>query len=288
MTVSNIVIVDRDRQAAHTAQTVLEKAGQIAHIELAKEGAIKKVASGESNMVLVDVAPQLDPRPFVIALRRNLPARDSYVYIALSSRDITPEEAIRRGCNCFVSKPTRQDEIQALLENGNRFINFYNWLNRNEENNNVSSLGAMMGCESVVQVLLSSIERADRYGEKTYMLEAKIDNARALEEQMGQQRFTEFYRDFAETFKRIRRQSDLFGRLTADRFVIIMQRPISDREPVDATARMHLSLDRFIKTATPYQDFPVSVSVQTLCIPSGEIVANHHSANQKAETLMTA
>ena len=28
MTVSNIVIVDRDRQAAHTAQTVLEKAGQ--------------------------------------------------------------------------------------------------------------------------------------------------------------------------------------------------------------------------------------------------------------------
>ena len=146
----------------------------------------------------------------------------------------------------------------------------------------------MMGCESIVQVLLSSIERADRYGEKTYMLEARIDNLNGLKQQMGEETFKQFYMAFVDTFKRIRRQSDLFGRMTEDRMVIIMQRPISDREPVDATARMHLSLDRFIKTATQFEQYPISVSMQTLCIPSGSIVATHFIENGAALTTRSA
>lgn len=282
MSDQKIIVVDRDRMAAQTIESVLKTNNFEAVVELAKEGAIKRVASGEGYFVIVDPSPQPDPRPFIIALRRNLPTRDAYVYIAVTSRDDMADNCLKRGANGFLNKPIRADQVNEMLVNGKRFIAFHNWLKRNENNNTVPSMGCLMGCESITQVLLSSIERADRYGEKTYLMEIRIPQMTHLKELMGVQKFEEYYKEFIQAFIHIRRQSDLFGRLAEDRFCIIMQRPVNDREPIDATERMRQNLERFIQNVPEYQDYPLRLFIQTLCIPTGAIVSSFDLANNKA------
>lgn len=285
MDITKVLIADRDRLTAQTVENILHEHKCEPVTELSKDDAIRRISQEDFPFVIVDPSPQPNVRPAIIAFRRNAAMNGNYTYITVASRDRTFDDSLSKGANNFIKVPVKKSELTEIITDGQRFLRFYNFLKTNEESDGIPNVGSMMGRTAVIQVLLSSIDRADRYGEKTYILQTELEYVDELRDAMGANLFEQFYNGFTKEVIRVRRQSDLFGRLKESLFSIIMQRPISDREPIDAAARMHQNLQRFIDNATEFSQFPIRMVMRSMAIPTGKIVAEHVVANSAGMTL---
>lgn len=285
MDITKVLIADRDRLTAQTVENILQENHCEPVTELSKDDAIRRISQENFPFVIVDPSPQPNVRPAIIAFRRNAAMNGNYTYITVASRDRTLEDSLSKGANNFIKVPVKKSELSEIIKDGQRLLRFYKFLKENEEDNSIPSVGSMMGRSDIIQVLLSSIDRADRYGEKTYILQTELEYINELRDAMGANLFEQFYTGFTREVIRVRRQSDLFGRLKEGLFSIIMQRPVSDREPIDAAARMHQNLQRFIDNATEFSQFPIRMVMRSMSIPTGQIVANHVVANGAGQTL---
>src|SRR3989339_777274 len=175
-----ILVVDRDRLASQMINSRLTAQGHQVFEETVKNDALERIARENFDAVLIDPAPLTNPRPVVLGIRRSV---SDYPYIILMSHDATQEEAIRAGTNDALKKPIDAESLDHKIANARRLVELVRRMG--DESEDFPSAGGVIAKSAFNQLFLSAIDRADRYGEKTFIVFISISNYYEILEQSG-------------------------------------------------------------------------------------------------------
>jgi diguanylate cyclase (GGDEF)-like protein len=209
--------------------------------EANKNAAFDMIKAGSFDCIMVDPAPLSEARPVVIGVWKNLrgPVKP---YLLLLSKTAKTEEAILAGTNDVLNKPLSTQDLDVKIGNAQRLQEIARMLAAED---NVHSVGGMIGKAAFNQLFLSAIDRSFRYGERSLIIFASLTNHEQIVKDLGAQAADDTVRKLAEKMTFMRRQSDVIGRLGARDFAILLQRPQYESEPVDAINRFSEVLDKF-------------------------------------------
>jgi GGDEF domain-containing protein len=189
---------------------------------------------------MVDPYPLSEARPVVVGIWKNLRAHIK-PYLLLLSKTATPETAILAGANDVLIKPFSSFDIDAKVGNAERLMEICRHMAKED---NVHSSGGMIGKAAFNQLLLSAIDRAFRYAERSLVVFVDVMNYDEIVA-LGEEKANEIFQKLTEKMTFMRRQSDVIGRLGPQSFGILLQRPQYESEPADALNRFSEMLDKF-------------------------------------------
>lgn len=236
-----VLVIDRE---SLTNQLITSKLGVKGHHVVAepnKNLAFDMIKGGTFDCVMVDPAPLAEARPVVIGIWKNIRTAVK-PYLLLLSKSGTTEEAILAGCNDVLNKPLSTQDLETKIANAERLMTVMRMLAKED---NVHSSGGMIGKAAFNQLFLSAIDRAFRYGERSLIVFIEVTNHDEVVKIAGAAAFEETIVKLTEKMTFMRRQSDVIGRLGAETFAILLQRPQYETEPVDAINRFSEVLDKF-------------------------------------------
>lgn len=264
-----ILVIDRDTLTTQTVRARLEALGHNVVEESVKNNAIERLAREEFDVVFFDPAPLNNARPVVLGIRRSV---KNYPYIVLMSQDMEREEALKSGANNILLKPLDPSQLEAAADNAQRLTRLIRRIG--DESEDFPSAGGVIAKSAFNQLFLSGIDRADRYGERSFLLFIGIANYNDIRELDGQ-----YSADFAaaklsQYLVRLRRQSDIIAQTGKSEFCLILQRPIYETEPMEAANRFADALTRLDDLCAGDQ-VVVKVAVTLLDIPVGNKLVEH-------------
>jgi PleD family two-component response regulator len=259
-----VLVIDRE---SLTNQLIVSKLGAKGHHVVAepnKNAAFDMVKTGTFDCVMVDPAPLAEARPVIIGVWKNIRTAVK-PYLFLLSKTATAEEAILAGTNDVLNKPLSSQELEVKIGNAQRLMDICRMLATED---NVHSSGGMIGKAAFNQLFLSAIDRAFRYGERSLIVFIEVVNHDEVVKVSGTEAFEETIRKLTEKMTFMRRQSDVIGRLGAETFAILLQRPQYETEPVDAINRFSEVLDKFYQTLSDKQAAP-RLHLRLIELPQG-------------------
>lgn len=259
-----ILVSDRDRLASQMICTRLTQAGHEVIEESVKNAAIEKVQGQAIDIVFFDPAPLANARPFILGLRRTLAG---YTYVVMLGHNVTSEEAMRSGVNDVLSKPIDQSAMDAIMDNAKRLGRLVNWMGDISED--FPSAGGVIAKSAFNQLFLSAIDRADRYGEPASLLRIGVDNFQQVLNEDGPQAASYLASKLAQHLVVLRRQSDIIGQTGRAEFSLLLQRPQTPQEPVDAANRFAAALGELNDIASSGM-VDAKIVVQLVNLPTGE------------------
>lgn len=263
-----VLIVDRDRNAANILHSAMTELGHEVHVEPAKEAAIELHRQELFNLIMIDPAPQNDLRQFITAIRRVGSQNNHNTYIIMLSHDKTRKEAFTASANYFIQKPVVRQDLKEVAWNVLRMASFYNAMQAGEFNREIGGVGPVMSRASITQVFLSCVDRADRYGETSALMSIHWHNADSVLQEVGQEKTHEIRKALHNFIVKIRRRSDLLGRLNYDQYTLIMQRFPTENEPPEALKRFGESLKDFITREVP-PEANMKIKLEMIHMPTG-------------------
>ncbi|MDE1152858.1 MAG: diguanylate cyclase [Micavibrio sp.] len=236
-----ILVIDRESLTNQLIGTKLGAKGHKVVTEPNKNAAFDMIKAGSFDCIMVDPAPLPEARPVIIGIWKNLrsPVKP---YILLLGKTGTPEDAIAAGTNDVLNKPFSTADIETKIGNAERLQDITRKLARED---NVHSVGGLIGKAAFNQLFLSAIDRAFRYGERSLIVFVTITNVDDMNAAMGQDTVNDTVSRLTEKMTFMRRQSDVIGRLGFKDFAILLQRPQYESEPIDAINRFTEVLDKF-------------------------------------------
>jgi DNA-binding response OmpR family regulator len=237
----DILVIDRE---SLTNQLITSKLGAKGHqvtVEPNKNAAFELLGTKPFDCVMVDPAPLSEARPVVIGVWKSLKS-GAKPYLMLLSKSATTQDAILAGTNDVLIKPLSSQELDEKIGNAARLIAVGRMLARED---NVHSTGGMIGKAAFNQLFLSATDRAFRYGERSLIVFVTLSNHEKLQASVSADDFTALMEKLAKQMTFMRRQSDVIGRLGADDFAILLQRPQYESEPIDAINRFAEQLEKF-------------------------------------------
>lgn len=265
-----LLVIDRDRVSAQLIEQRLQAFGHEIVYEPSKNEALERLANDHFDAVYVDPAPLTTVRPFIISLRRTLLRR--YIYITLIGREATRTDAINNGMCDALPKPLDPDRMPLSVDNAARMVDLVNRLA--DESIDYPNSGGILGKSAMNQLFLTSLDRADRYGEQSYMLFISLRNYAAVRGALGDDGVEEMMHAVGGYLGKVRRQSDIAGRTGPSEFGSLILRPMRETEPHDAAARFAEILKRDRATMAVHNTMP-DLDVRLLNIPTGEIQAKY-------------
>ncbi len=268
-----LMVIDRDRNNASLVEQRLQAFGHEVVYEPSKNEALEKLSRESFDLVLVDPAPLVTARPFVISMRRAL--RRKFVFVALMSYDAVRSEAIGAGMNDALPKPLDHDRLPVAVENAGRMIDLVNRLG--DESYDYPNAGGILGKSAMNQLFLTSLDRADRYGEESFLMIITLKNFMALRDRLGEDDVEEMMHGLGTYLGKVRRQSDIAGRIGPNEFASLILRPMRETEPADAAARFADILKRD-RLELAVKDVLPDLELRLLNIPTGEVQARYDIA----------
>ena len=265
-----ILIVDRDKLASQMIRSKLEPEGYEIVEEAVKNDAIERLKTENFDAVFVDPAPLPQAQPVVLEVRRSA---KTYPYIVLMSQTAAMEEAFRIGCNDVLQKPTSGGDIREKAHNAARMTKLVNWLGNEKED--FPSAGGVISKSAFNQLFRSAMDRAGRYGELSYVVVITLENYDDIKLDFGAYASDYAVSKMAYHLVLMRRQSDIIGQTGKNQYALLLQRPLSESEPVEAAARFAAGLGELDDIAPPKCD-AVNISVQLIHLPTGLLKAEHH------------
>lgn len=238
----DILVIDRE---SLTNQLILSKLGAKGHqvtVEPNKSAACDMLANKDFDCVMVDPAPLSEARPVIIGIWKSLKKNSPKPYLMLLSKGATTEEAILAGANDVLIKPLSSQELDDKIANAARLIDISCTLSREAD---VHSKGGLIGKSAFHQLFLSATDRAFRYGERSLIVFVRLTNHTEWQASVPPDVFEEQMEKLAQQMTFMRRQSDVIGRLSADDYGILLQRPQYETEPIDAINRFSEQLEKF-------------------------------------------
>ena len=236
-----ILIIDRDRNAVQGLQSKLMQAGHHVEIETVRKTAMERLAQENFDCIFIDPAPLASAREITLRLRWEQRLR--YQYLVLLGHQPDPQEVMRAGLNFILAKPVDLEQVDPILENATRLLEFAHKLQDKPE---VTPLDErMFGRRAMAQLIHSALDRTYRYGEQAFLLKINLVNAEQLLQNIGPERLAKLRHNFMHYIGEIRRLSDLLGHTDTDECVLLMQRPWQPHEPKDATERFAAALNDF-------------------------------------------
>lgn len=264
-----ILIVDHDEMAVQLIKSKLGPLGHEVLVEEAKNNAVDRVANEEFDVIFIDPAPLTSARPVVLNIRRSV---RNYPYVILLSENANQEEAIKSGMNDCLAKPVDPEALAQKMVNAERLVELVTRIGDDSED--FPSAGGVIAKSAFNQLFLSAIDRADRYGEKTYLLFISMSNYKEIFEMDGPYAAEYAVAKLSQYLVLLRRQSDIIGQTAKYEYALMLQRPQYETEPVEAANRFAESLSGF-EDIVSSGSTPVEITVRLLDIPTGNTIAEH-------------
>ncbi|MGB4056677.1 MAG: response regulator [Alphaproteobacteria bacterium] len=264
-----VLVVDRDDLAGQLLKSRLEPVGHKVLQEPVKNNAIERLSVDQPDVVFIDPAPLTSARPFVLNIRRSMP---SYPYIFLLSEGASRQEALKLGANDVMNKPIDMASIDEKIGNADRLLKLMRRVGDDSED--FPSAGGVIAKSAFNQLFLSAVDRADRYGERTYMLFISLSNYKEIREMDGAYAADYAVAKLSQYLVLLRRQSDIIGQTAKHEYALMLQRPVYDTEPMEAANRFAESLAG-CKDIVSSGASGVEITVTLLDVPVGAKMAEH-------------
>lgn len=272
-----ILIIDRDQLASQMIRSKLEPEGYQVVEESIKNEAIERLKTEEFDAVFVDPAPMAQAQPVVLEIRRNA---KMYPHVVLMSQTVAMDEAYRIGCNDILQKPVSSADIREKADNARRMTQLVRWLG--DEREDFPSAGGVISKSAFNQLFRSAMDRAGRYGELSYVVVITLENYDDIKLDFGAYASDYAVSKMAYHLVLMRRQSDIIGQTGKNQYALLLQRPLSESEPVEAAARFAAGLGELDDIAPPKCD-AVNITVELIHLPTGLLKASHRL--EKKDTL---
>ncbi|HEY0901751.1 MAG TPA: diguanylate cyclase, partial [Micavibrio sp.] len=235
-----ILVIDRDGLATQMIRSRLEVKGHQVIEEPVKNNAIALLEQNTYQVVFIDPAPLNNARPVVLGIRR---AMRGYPYIILMSQEIPREDALRAGANEVMTKPLDPASLEGVMENADRLTALIKRIG--DESEDFPSAGGVIAKSAFNQLFLSCIDRADRYGERSFLVFIGIKNYQDILSMDGAYAAEYASAKLSQYLVRLRRQSDIIAQTGKNEFCLMLQRPMYETEPMEAANRFADALRRF-------------------------------------------
>lgn len=265
-----LLVIDRDRANSHLIEQRLQVYGHEVVHEPSKNEALEVLGKLPVDLIMVDPAPLNTARPFIISIRRAMPRK--FLYVALMAYDANRTDAVANGMNDALTKPLDPEHLPIIVDNARRMSDLVTRLG--DDTYDYPNMGGILGKSAMNQLFLTSLDRADRYGEQSYMLFVTIKNMPAIKTAIGEDAAEEMMLGLGSYLGQIRRQSDIAGRIGPNEYGSIILRPIRETEPADAAARFSDVLKRDLANFTVQGQSP-ELDVRLVNIPTGEVQAQY-------------
>lgn len=265
-----LLIIDREDITAQIMASRLEPLGHKVITEAVKNNAAEKIANEDFDVIFVDPAPLTSARPLILNMRR---ATNRYPYIIQIGSDVQQVEAIQAGANDALLKPIDPDALDQKIDNAKYLTSLIKRIGDTSED--YPSAGGIIAKSAFNQLFLSAIDRADRYGERTYIVFISVSNYAEIFEKEGRNEADIAVAKLSKYLVRLRRQSDIIGQTTAYEYALLLQRPLYETEP-------HEAANRFAEAMTNFPDLfkkdgiSPEISVRLISLPVGERVISHN------------
>lgn len=264
-----ILVIDRDDITAQLMGTRLEPLGhQITH-EPVKNNAVERLAEERYDMIFIDPTPLTSAQPVILNLRR---AAGNYPYIVQLGEQTSRIEAIQAGANDALSKPVDPDALDTVVENAKYLTGLTKRIGDDSED--FPSAGGIIAKSAFNQLFLSAIDRADRYGERSFIVFIGMSNYRAIYEAEGPYAADYAVAKLSKYLVRLRRQSDIIAQTEAFEYALMLQRPIYETEPNEAANRFAEAITGFAELFQKDGIAP-EVYVRLIDLPVGSRIIEH-------------
>lgn len=264
-----ILVIDRDTLSTQLIKSKLEAMGHELIEEPVKNNALERLEKEQFDTIFFDPAPLNNARPIVLGIRR---AVNNYPYVVLMSQDMEREDAIRSGANEIMVKPLDAGSLDEMIENAERMTKLIARIG--DESEDFPSAGGVIAKSAFNQLFLSAIDRADRYGERSFLVFIGIKNYGDLVNMDGPHAAAYSTAKLSQYLVRLRRQSDIIAQTGKSEYCLMLQRPQYDTEPMEAANRFADALSQLEDIASS-DNATVDVHVTLLDVPVGEKHIEH-------------
>lgn len=264
-----ILVVDRDTLSTQLVKSRLEVMGHVLIEEPVKNNALERLAKEPFDTIFFDPAPLNNARPIILGIRR---AVRNYPYIVLMSQDMTLDDAIRSGANDVMIKPLDASRLDTIIKNADYMTKLITRMG--DESEDFPSAGGVIAKSAFNQLFLSALDRADRYGERSYLVFIGIRNYREVLEMDGPQAAAYAAAKLSQYLVRLRRQSDIIAQTGKSEYCLMLQRPQYETEPMEAASRFAEALSQ-LEDISSSEVSTVNVHVTLIDIPVGCKHAEH-------------
>jgi PleD family two-component response regulator len=264
-----ILVIDRDPLATQLIRSRLEVKGHSITEEPIKNNAIALLERDPYEVVFIDPAPLTNARPVVLGIRR---AVKHYPYVILMSQDMPREEALRSGANEIMVKPIDHTGLERVMDNADRLTSLIKRIG--DEREDFPSAGGVIAKSAFNQLFLSCIDRADRYGERSFLVFIGIKNYQEIVSMDGAYAAEYATAKLSQYLVRLRRQSDIIAQTGRNEFCLMLQRPLYETEPMEAANRFADALRRFDDICAS-DNVKVDVAVSLIDLPIGNKLVEH-------------
>jgi CheY-like chemotaxis protein len=266
-----VLVIDRDEMAANLIKSRLEPVGHRVAIQADKSAeALDTVAKENWDVIFIDPSPLTNPKPLVQSLRRSM---RRYPYTILLSSTLGLAEALTSAMNDALAKPVDPTLLDTHLANAARLSSIMKHMGDDSED--FKSAGGVIAKSAFNQLFLSCIERADRYGENSFLLYITMSNYNSTIDRDGEVDADIMVAKMAKHLVRLRRQSDIIGQTRRNEYVLLMQRPAYESEPVDAANRFAEALSKCTDIIGGSPLLEAEMTVSLIDLPTASLVISH-------------
>jgi DNA-binding response OmpR family regulator len=272
----HILVIDRDQLANQLISSRLAAQGHVVTLESQKQTALDRLKDLKPDCILLDPNPLADARPIIVQIWKNTKtAHKPYILLLGKEEQLEGQNTplpTAMGANDRLLKPL---DVQVLDEKINNALRLQNLAEVFTAPHDLRSEKGILGKNAFYQLFLSSLDRAFRYNEQSFitLITVRFDGDQAAN--LTADALDPKLEKLIEKLAFMRRQSDVIGHIAPLSFAILMQRPLYLSEPLDA-------INRFAETLAEYQgailtphDRPI-FTLELLELPSGHIHQRHH------------
>lgn len=271
-----VMVIDRDALSTQLIGSKLQGLGHAVVEESVKNNALERLGRESFDVVMFDPAPLNNARPIVLGIRRSV---SNYPYVVLMSHDMEKEDAVKSGANDVMVKPLDAAYLDTIMGNAARLTNLIRAIG--DESEDFPSAGGVIAKSAFNQLFLSCIDRADRYGERSYLLFIGIKNRESILATDGPYAVEYATAKLSQYLVRLRRQSDIIAQTGKSQYCLMLQRPVYGTEPMEAANRFAEALGR-LEDICVNEGGHVEVSVELIDMPVGNLLFEHTVVYDKA------
>lgn len=270
-----ILVIDRDSLSTQLIRSKLEAMGHTVVEESVKNTALERLEHEEFGAVFFDPTPLNNARPIVLSIRRSV---RNYPYVILMSQDLERDEAIKSGANKIMEKPLDASRLETIMNNAGRLTKLIRRIG--DESEDFPSAGGVISKSAFNQLFLSGVDRADRYGERSFLLFIGVDNFEEILALDGTYGAEYVSAKLSQYLVRLRRQSDIIAQTGKAEYCLMLQRPMYETEPMDAANRFAEAISKF-DDICPSEASSVDLRVQLLDLPVCNSLFKHVITKRK-------
>lgn len=271
-----VLVIDRDALSTQLIRSKLQAQGHIVAEESVKNNALERLSRETFDVVMFDPAPLNNARPIVLGIRRSV---SNYPYVVLMSHDMEKDDALKSGANDVMVKPLDAAHLDTIMDNAARLTTLIRDIG--DESEDFPSAGGVIAKSAFNQLFLSCIDRADRYGERSFLLFIGISNREDILANDGPYAAEYATAKLSQYLVRLRRQSDIIAQIGKSQYCLMLQRPQYDTEPMDAANRFAEAMNR-LEDVCANEGGHVEVRVELIDMPVGNLLADHTIVYDKA------